>query len=114
MSTSYTQRLMSSIYSLSFSYLSPNNNKVWFQNRRTKWRKRHAAELATAKKKNQNNKNNMDMSMGDEEEEEFTSDEEMDEKMLKQSSNSNNKGQGQQQQQQHQYVPHQTLGIPSS
>lgn len=25
--------------------------KVWFQNRRTKWRKRHAAELATAKRK---------------------------------------------------------------
>ncbi|XP_053112477.1 homeobox protein Nkx-6.1 [Hemicordylus capensis] len=25
--------------------------KVWFQNRRTKWRKKHAAEMATAKKK---------------------------------------------------------------
>nr|XP_039263369.1 homeobox protein unc-4-like [Styela clava] len=25
--------------------------KVWFQNRRTKWRKRHAAEMATAKKR---------------------------------------------------------------
>ncbi|KAM7073255.1 homeobox protein Nkx-6.2 isoform 1-T1 [Molossus nigricans] len=25
--------------------------KVWFQNRRTKWRKRHAAEMASAKKK---------------------------------------------------------------
>ncbi|KAK4024697.1 uncharacterized protein LOC116927646 isoform X1 [Daphnia magna] len=25
--------------------------KVWFQNRRTKWRKKHAAELATAKKR---------------------------------------------------------------
>uniref|UniRef100_A0A8P4G7G2 Homeobox domain-containing protein n=1 Tax=Dicentrarchus labrax TaxID=13489 RepID=A0A8P4G7G2_DICLA len=24
---------------------------VWFQNRRTKWRKKHAAEMATAKKK---------------------------------------------------------------
>nr|CAH7723211.1 unnamed protein product [Callosobruchus chinensis] len=25
--------------------------KVWFQNRRTKWRKKHAAEMATAKRK---------------------------------------------------------------
>lgn len=30
----------------SFLYL-----KVWFQNRRTKWRKKHAAEMATAKRK---------------------------------------------------------------
>ncbi|KAG9480630.1 hypothetical protein GDO78_012213 [Eleutherodactylus coqui] len=28
--------------------------KVWFQNRRTKWRKKHAAEMATAKKKQDN------------------------------------------------------------
>lgn len=24
---------------------------MWFQNRRTKWRKKHAAEMATAKRK---------------------------------------------------------------
>lgn len=26
---------------------------MWFQNRRTKWRKKHAAEMATAKKKHE-------------------------------------------------------------
>uniref|UniRef100_A0A2H1V3X8 SFRICE_029209 n=1 Tax=Spodoptera frugiperda TaxID=7108 RepID=A0A2H1V3X8_SPOFR len=28
-----------------------NHENVWFQNRRTKWRKKHAAEMATAKRK---------------------------------------------------------------
>jgi len=30
--------------------------KVWFQNRRTKWRKRHAAEMANAKKRQERNR----------------------------------------------------------
>lgn len=34
-----------------FCLVSSLMSKVWFQNRRTKWRKKHAAEMATAKRK---------------------------------------------------------------
>lgn len=36
---------------LCLSLLPWIGSQVWFQNRRTKWRKKHAAEMATAKKK---------------------------------------------------------------
>ncbi|XP_013409559.1 homeobox protein Nkx-6.2 [Lingula anatina] len=36
--------------------------KVWFQNRRTKWRKKHAAEMATAKKRQEERAQQMDSS----------------------------------------------------
>jgi len=51
--------------------------KVWFQNRRTKWRKRHAAEMATAKRRQENQEDGVvgddmgdmqDESSGDEDE----------------------------------------------
>ncbi|XP_026291617.2 homeobox protein Nkx-6.1 isoform X2 [Frankliniella occidentalis] len=38
--------------------------KVWFQNRRTKWRKKHAAEMATAKRKHEEQE--VDGDQGDE------------------------------------------------
>ncbi|KAK3915601.1 Homeobox protein Nkx-6.1 [Frankliniella fusca] len=37
---------------------------VWFQNRRTKWRKKHAAEMATAKRKHEEQE--VDGDQGDE------------------------------------------------
>ncbi|XP_035673941.1 homeobox protein Nkx-6.2-like [Branchiostoma floridae] len=40
--------------------------KVWFQNRRTKWRKKHAAEMATAKKKQEEQQKQMAAQDGEE------------------------------------------------
>jgi len=41
--------------------------KVWFQNRRTKWRKRHAAEMATAKRKQEHAAGDLDDASDDNE-----------------------------------------------
>ncbi|GFR60956.1 homeobox protein Nkx-6.1 [Elysia marginata] len=48
--------------------------RVWFQNRRTKWRKKHAAEMATAKKKQEQAEDLMDGEGNSEPEDENSND----------------------------------------